>query len=65
MKELAPITIKIPRKLYPNFLDMVDAYQASYSQNELESLDKYHAEFILFAEKEILKGIGTKRLKGY
>jgi len=64
MKEPAPITIKIPKKYYPYFLDMVDAYQGSYSFKELENAEALNVEFILFLENEILKGLGTKRLHG-
>ena len=64
MKEPAPVTIKIPKKYYPYFLDMIDAYQNSYSFKDLESAEALNVEFILFLEKEILKDSGTKRLTG-
>lgn len=64
MKKPAPITIKIPKKYYPYFLDMVDAYQSSYSFKDLEDAEPNNVEFILFLESEILKGLGTKRLHG-
>ena len=64
MKISGNVTIKIPKSLYPNFLDMVDAYQSSYSFKDLEDAEPNNVEFILFLESEILKGLGTKRLHG-
>ena len=64
MKTSGNITIKIPKRLYPNFLDMCDAYQSSYSFKDLEDAEPNNVEFILFLESEILKGLGTKRLQG-
>ncbi len=64
MKISGNVTIKIPKRLYPNFLDMVDAYQSSYSFKDLEDAEPNNVEFILFLESEILKGLGTKRLHG-
>ena len=64
MKTSGNVTIKIPKKLYPNFLDMVDAYQASYSFKDLEDAQPNNVEFILFLESEILKGLAMKSLHG-
>lgn len=64
MRKPSSITIKVPVKLYPFFLDMVDCYQSSYTQSEIKEIEGVQKDFLDFLSKDILKDKGTERLGG-